>query len=539
MEEENQDHFNKISDEGDTMLHLIIFSEKYANISPLLEDVRCKNILNDQNNEGQGNTEVYLVEGFGKVQINNINIVTIKHMAQDGIVVLQKNIAGNPSGPAADELSISSIAALMSSDVNSSSTPLHLAVITDQAEIVKQLVSAGALKSTKLTHKHGDTAQHLATRLGKTTCLEILCNNIDEETLQIYNDDGDTVLHTAVLEDNYAAFKLILEKVEDVNFKNSKSFTPLHCAVEMKKLNMVKDLLERGADVNVITVDGDTPLHFITSNNQRDIAMELLQKGAAIDVKNNAGKSPHDQADKTLQRIMKRNRLDRRTRNRSKRPKPPLVAVEKAKEQPNNAASSVEEQHVGNINLPSYPGKKARLPINDHYEEDSISVASSFQPDKFEEMLEDVPISNSNAGQIGQANVNMNQDQIPHQMQPINISPHVDQRYLTEQAPQVMLPMPMQVPQGAQTDSHQILFDYSLPSSMSIDAQVSNASIEIPNAQAPPGIPEPYSDVNNATQMMPSTQASNAQDSNAILIETLLALQADTLRCFLNQNNRN
>lgn len=47
-------------------------------------------------------------------------------------------------------------------------TALHLAVITDKSEVVRRLVTAGACVSRR--DRNGDTALHLACRLGRGSC---------------------------------------------------------------------------------------------------------------------------------------------------------------------------------------------------------------------------------------------------------------------------------------------------------------------------------------------------------------------------------
>ncbi len=84
--------------------------------------------------------------------------------------------------------------------------------------MVEALLDAGAQQKATISGD-GDTAMHLAAKLGKNKCLQILCQSADEETLQIQNEAGDTALHTAILEKNFKAAEIIIGKQTDVNAK--------------------------------------------------------------------------------------------------------------------------------------------------------------------------------------------------------------------------------------------------------------------------------------------------------------------------------
>jgi len=71
-------------------------------------------------------------------------------------------------------------------------TPLHLAVITDRADVSRLLVSHGA--SLRLhEQRYGDTVLHLACRLGCGSCL----HEIIDASSTARKQDIKTILHSA------------------------------------------------------------------------------------------------------------------------------------------------------------------------------------------------------------------------------------------------------------------------------------------------------------------------------------------------------
>ena len=78
------------------------------------------------------------------------------------------------------------------------------------------------------------------------------------------NDDGDTMLHNAIIEqDESLALYLIniAESSEWLNFKNSLSQTPLHLAVLTNQLTVARRLVVGGASLKIQDRNLNTPLH--------------------------------------------------------------------------------------------------------------------------------------------------------------------------------------------------------------------------------------------------------------------------------------
>ncbi|XP_065063205.1 protein phosphatase 1 regulatory subunit 12A-like isoform X2 [Rhopilema esculentum] len=240
-------------------------------------------------------------------------------------------------------------------------TPLHLAVITGQLAISKLLTQYRANLASR--NNEGDTSIHLATKLGKNDCLEFLSQNSDKQTINLPDDAGKSPLHLAVETQNILAISILAKNEADINFQNAKTGeNALHYAVKKENEDMIRKLLELGVDVNAADIEGNTPLHSLPNAEHRQLAQLLLENGADVYKKNHNGQSPHDRADKTMQRFLQRNRKDKKTRRR--RVKDGSVTNQNSE----SAMTSVETSSEGIpllFSLPQFqtvpPEKKLRL----------------------------------------------------------------------------------------------------------------------------------------------------------------------------------
>lgn len=83
----------------------------------------------------------------------------------------------------------------------------------------------------------------------------------------------------------------------------------LHKAVMMKDVASIKILLQNSADPNKIGNLGETPLHQAAFQNNVEIAEILVMSGASLDIENEYGETPTDLAgahkSKTLYNFLK------------------------------------------------------------------------------------------------------------------------------------------------------------------------------------------------------------------------------------------
>uniref|UniRef100_UPI00398EEE38 B-cell lymphoma 3 protein-like n=1 Tax=Pristiophorus japonicus TaxID=55135 RepID=UPI00398EEE38 len=165
-------------------------------------------------------------------------------------------------------------------------TPLHLAVITKQSSVAGQLVANGACRG--LLDRNGQTAIHLACEHSSLECLVSLLGSSQETIdLEIRNYEGYTPLHVAVNSRHKEIVSHLLDRGADVDAVDIKSGrTPLVHAVENNCMEMVVLLLQHGANVNLQTYSGNTALHSSSGRGLMEIVKVLLKNGADSSIKN-------------------------------------------------------------------------------------------------------------------------------------------------------------------------------------------------------------------------------------------------------------
>ncbi|KAM6994767.1 B-cell lymphoma 3 protein homolog [Tautogolabrus adspersus] len=171
-------------------------------------------------------------------------------------------------------------------------TPLHLAVITQQANMVEALLSAGA--DPAALDRNGQTALHLCCEYNQRDCLSVVLSRSSSSTcLEIRNFEGLSPLHLAVLRGNKDLARMLLDGGADINAMDVKSGqSPVMHAVESSNADMVHFLIERGCDVNSQSYSGNTALHGACGRGQVDTVRLLLKSGADSSLKNYHNDTP-------------------------------------------------------------------------------------------------------------------------------------------------------------------------------------------------------------------------------------------------------
>ncbi|NXL85091.1 NFKB1 factor, partial [Alectura lathami] len=97
------------------------------------------------------------------------------------------------------------------------------------------------------------------------------------------DDNGDNVLHLAIIHLHRELVKNLLEVVPDLNYddiinmRNDLYQTPLHLAVVTKQAEVVEDLLKAGANVNLLDRHGNSVLHLAAAEGDDKILSLLLK----------------------------------------------------------------------------------------------------------------------------------------------------------------------------------------------------------------------------------------------------------------------
>ncbi|XP_056422435.1 nuclear factor NF-kappa-B p105 subunit isoform X2 [Hyla sarda] len=160
-------------------------------------------------------------------------------------------------------------------------TPLHLAVITHQADVVQDILKAGG--DPLMLDRHRNSVLHLACKEGDAETLSILLNHPKiAEIINLPNNEGLNAIHEAVIANSMSCLRLMISAKADVNAPEQKSGrSPLHLAVEQDNISLAGCLLLEGdACVDSTTYDGNTPLHIAAGKGTAKLTALLKAAGA-------------------------------------------------------------------------------------------------------------------------------------------------------------------------------------------------------------------------------------------------------------------
>ncbi|KAG6617642.1 Serine/threonine-protein phosphatase 6 regulatory ankyrin repeat subunit B [Phytophthora cinnamomi] len=129
-------------------------------------------------------------------------------------------------------------------------TPLHLAVITEEIDVIKELLAVGA-------------------------------------TLDAVDSDGQTPLLQACLGGQLKIVRMLLNAGANPSHQNRQAHSPLHyLSAFCRDRQLLRDIIANGADVNAKSMKLNTPMHFAAMNGNEVATQVLLEHGASASVIN-------------------------------------------------------------------------------------------------------------------------------------------------------------------------------------------------------------------------------------------------------------
>jgi len=178
-------------------------------------------------------------------------------------------------------------------------TPLHLAVASENPEIVSWLISQKALVNARTAI--GKTPLHVAALRKNKMITELLFKAGGD--IHSLDNRNNSLLHyifySQKLGEKQKSFELTSFLVENkikVNTQNKTSDTALHLAVANGDLRNVMLLLKNGAKVELLNMYKQTPIHQLLAEanppkNYKKLISEMLKQNFSIDIKDSSGKT--------------------------------------------------------------------------------------------------------------------------------------------------------------------------------------------------------------------------------------------------------
>lgn len=169
-------------------------------------------------------------------------------------------------------------------------SPLHIALKTENVEVVRRLTYAGLQNREQYKRQRADhfapnshTLLHVAAS-SSNECLNFLLQVTDDNECNSKDPEGRTALHYAVLSDYAVKNTFTLAQQEYVNkdIADRHGETPLGMACRLGRDEVASILLANGADPNIGAVP---PIVTTYLKGFRDISLLLIAKGANPDTK--------------------------------------------------------------------------------------------------------------------------------------------------------------------------------------------------------------------------------------------------------------
>lgn len=160
-------------------------------------------------------------------------------------------------------------------------TPLQLAALYNKITIFKFLLSKGADVFSRDTE--WNTVFHIVAKKNRPECLLYLLlhtkNKLPPDDM--WNKEGLTPLHLAVIHGSNECVRLLLKYGWDCNIRDQKaSRTPLHLAVQLQPSTVPLLLEHPFILVDVEDFKGHTPLQFAYLENSTNVIKQLLKTAA-------------------------------------------------------------------------------------------------------------------------------------------------------------------------------------------------------------------------------------------------------------------
>ncbi|KAK9531060.1 hypothetical protein VZT92_010511 [Zoarces viviparus] len=227
-----------------------------------------------------------LVNDFEDMHVNRSEELTHEYepwrsvVTDDGDTLLHLAIIHEATEHAFQMIKLSHKHPFLNAQNHQRQTALHLAVITEQPQLVERLLKAGS--DPRLADDSGNTALHIACKKGSLACFGVITQNCQHHIASMAsspNYSGHNCLHLASIYGYISLVESLVRLGADINAQEQCSGrTSLHLAVDLQNPTLVRRLLELGADVNCLNYGGFTPYHLTYGRQSEEIRRQLYER---------------------------------------------------------------------------------------------------------------------------------------------------------------------------------------------------------------------------------------------------------------------
>src|SRR4051794_2971573 len=155
------------------------------------------------------------------------------------------------------------------------------AALGTAAQLDAMLTEAGAINRP---NHFGWTLLHLSAFGGNVATTELLLKKGAAIDVRAGSKFRNTPLQTALLSNQYATAKILLDHGADALVRQSKGFTPMHEGAISGRIDILQLLLDHGAEINSVADNGQTPLAEAIRGKHDDVVAWMKTKGAVVGI---------------------------------------------------------------------------------------------------------------------------------------------------------------------------------------------------------------------------------------------------------------
>ncbi|MGH0156770.1 UNVERIFIED_CONTAM: hypothetical protein FKN15_066146 [Acipenser sinensis] len=240
---------------------------------------------------------------------------TCSRLEEEGRVVLYRN----PSAQSWDCLLLNqdrtqaiALRQINSRDGVEGCTPLHLACRKEDPQCVRELLEDCQAK-LDVVDKNAETPFHYAARQDSFQLMELLCKHSSGGGVNKLSNSGETALHIACRLGKTETVRAVLQSGARCDIIGGQGY-PIHTALKYSEkrtpckdhkkgiplpllcpvlsMSLCRLLVARGCNVNYLSQSGETPLHIMVRRKRFGAAMVLLTHGAQSNAKGENGDTP-------------------------------------------------------------------------------------------------------------------------------------------------------------------------------------------------------------------------------------------------------